>query len=118
MKAEEFDLEANIISCDISYRGGSIRWDVSSMFDTGDEPAIMGTSQNYLGGGIAGAIENGYMFNPKALPADQFEQLQILKERMKRYHYDLNNGGGDEYMQEEVNSYEFNQNLPASYPGL
>jgi len=49
-KAREF-IEAHTIDADISYRGGSLKVDVSELFETGDEPAIMGAYQNYLGGG-------------------------------------------------------------------
>jgi hypothetical protein len=114
MKAKDFDILGNIIENDATYRGGCIKWDISSMgWDIPEgERAVMGTSQNYLGGGMAAAIENGYMFNAKALPDDQFAELQILKERMKRYHYSYNLGGGDEWMAEN-NSFEKQQNLPA-----
>jgi hypothetical protein len=108
----DFDIEANTIECDISYRGGILKVDVSALFPNVSEP-VMGASQNYLGGGIAGAITGGAMFTPDELRTKR-EKLMFsaMIERLKRHFYALNNGGGDEYMQEEYNSYERNQNLP------
>ena len=33
-------IESNLINADISYRGGSMKIDVSDLFNTGEEPAI------------------------------------------------------------------------------
>lgn len=80
----------------------------------------MGAYQNYLGGGIAGAIVGASMFDPAELSKKDQEIFFLLKEKIKRYFYDINNGGGDEYMQENVtgrnakNGYKRNQDLPVS----
>ena len=97
-------IEDHVVDMDISYRGGVLKIDVSELFpevEEWGESAIMGASQNYLGGGIAGSISNGYMFDAKRLNKKQFALLQKVAEECKRYFYDLNNGGGDEYMQNE-----------------
>lgn len=112
-KAEQFDIESHVITCDISYRGGALKVDVRELFPYVDEP-IMGAYQNYLGGGIAGAIIGAAMFSPDELHKKDVPVFMELKERLKRYFFDINNGGGDEYMQENYASYDFNQGLPTS----
>lgn len=122
-QAKEF-IQNNVIDADISYRGGSLKVDVSEIFNTGDEPAIMGAYQNYLGGGIAGSIQTGRQFDISGFNKSQRATYELLAEACKRYFYDLNNGGGDEYMQENVtgsdakDGYDRLQKMPASYPGL
>ena len=105
--AKSLDLEANIIACDISYRGGTLKIDTSSVFGPG---TIMGAYQNYLGGGIAGRICVGSNFTLDKTS----KAYEILSDRILQYFYNLNNGGGDDYMQEEYNTLERNQNLPIS----
>lgn len=117
--ADSFDIESHTIECDISYRGGRLKVDVSELFPN-IEDAVMGAYQNYLGGGIAGAIVGAAMFDPSSLNAKEERVFYALKERIKKYFYALNNGGGDEYMQNEVtgkaarNGYERNQSLSVS----
>jgi hypothetical protein len=118
-KADSFDIEAHTISGDISHRGGSLKVNVSSLFPEiaeaeEDGRAIMGAYQNYLGGGIAGAIVGASQFNPAALSKADQKVFLALKERIKRHFYAMNQGGGDEYMVENVNSFDRNQKLPVS----
>mgnify|MGYP000924543649 FL=1 len=93
--------------------------DVSDLFNTGDEPAIMGAYQNYLGGGIAGAIQTGRQFDISGFSKKDLAIYEEMAEACKRYFYDLNNGGGDDYMQNEVTGpnaggYEKLQKMPVS----
>lgn len=113
----KFNIEDHIIKSDVSYRGGVLKVDVSELFSDVDN-AIMGAYQNYLGGGLAGAVIGAAQFDPEELSAKDQKIFFTLKEEIKKYFYDLNGGGGDEYMVKEVNSYEKNQALPGSYPGL
>tara|TARA_R110000868_G_scaffold160342_1_gene389793 strand:+ start:422 stop:775 length:354 start_codon:yes stop_codon:yes gene_type:complete len=106
-------IEDNTKSCDVSYRGGTLKIDASELFPELDD-ATMGAYQNYLGGGIAGAIQIGTNFNPGDLSESDQVVFKDLSEALKRYFYNINNGGGDDYMVEEVNSYEQNQTLPKS----
>ena len=129
--ADNFDIESNIIECDVSYRGGTLKVNVSDAFprllneraesnEYADIELVMGAYQNYLGGGIAGAIVGASMFEPSELNASEQKTFYALKERIKKYFYDVNNGGGDEYMQENVTGkeakggYSYNQKLPVS----
>jgi len=99
--ANEFDIESHLTDCDISYRGGFFRCNVRELFPNVDD-AIMGAAQNYLGGGIAGAIQARAMFTPDELNAKELEIFDALKPRMIQFFYNVNNGGGDDYMQAEV----------------
>ena len=72
-----------------------------------------------LGGGIAGAICGRAMFDPAVLNKKDQALFDRALAMAKLYFYNLNNGGGDEYMQEEVTGggykgYAKNQNLPVS----
>jgi len=102
-------IEDNMIHCDISYRGGSFKIDVSEYFDTGEEEAIMGAYQNYLGGGIAGSVRVGRGFDKDALPEEQQELYEKFARACIEWFYLQNNGGGDDYMQENVNSMDFKE---------
>lgn len=112
-------IENNIVDADISYRGGSLKVDVSRIFDTGNEDAIMGAYQNYLGGGIAGSIQTGRAFDISEFTAKDMAVYELMAEACKRYFYNCNNGGGDDYMQEnvtgsEAGGYERLQKMPVS----
>jgi hypothetical protein len=115
MKTKKIDyiefIENNTIDCDISYRGGTLKVDVGELFPN-VENAVMGAYQNYLGGGIAGSIVGAAQFEPSELSKKDQVTFYELKEVIKKYFYDLNQGGGDDYMVENVNSYKKNQNLP------
>lgn len=112
-------IKDNMISGDISYRGGSLKVSVSNIFPDQEEGHYIGAYQNYLGGGMAGAIQSGASFNYLTLSKKDQKIYQELANACKEYFYNVNNGGGDDYMQEEVTGknaggYSANQNLPAS----
>ena len=112
-------IESNLIDADISYRGGSMKIDVSDLFNTGEEPAIMGAYQNYLGGGIAGSIQTGRMFDISGFSEEDLAIYKELAEACQKWFYNQNNGGGDDYMQEEVTGsdaggFERLQKMPVS----
>ena len=111
--ADSFNIENHVLERDISYRGGTLKVDVSDLFPN-VEDAVMGAYQNYLGGGMAGAIVGAATFEPKELNAKEQKVFYALKERIKQYFYNCNAGGGDDYMVENVNNYAKNQNLPVS----
>lgn len=113
MEVKDFNIADNIISNEMGWRGGSLKVDVSDMFPDVSKP-VMGCYQNYLGGGIAGKIVGAAMFMPDELSEADQVKFHELKERIVRYAFSLNNGGGDEWMQENHANLEFNQNLPTS----
>jgi VIT1/CCC1 family predicted Fe2+/Mn2+ transporter len=107
-------IEANVISADVSYRGGTVNVNVAELFPEVSNP-VMGAYQNYLGGGIAGRIIGAAMFNPEEeLSAEDQVKFEEVKAEIVKYFFELNGGGGDDYMQENYSSLEFNQNLPES----
>ena len=112
-RVKEFNIATHIIDGDVSYRGGTLKVDVSELFPN-VEDAVMGAYQNHLGGGIAGAIVGAAQFNPSELTEREQRVFYALKERIKQYLYSLNAGGGDEYMVENVNSYRQNQKMAVS----
>lgn len=91
-------IEANTLRCEVSYRGGGIEIDISTLL--GIDGARMSAYQNYLGGGITGAICTDT--NIKAENDIQAGLIAEMADALKRYFYGLNNGGGDEYMQENI----------------
>jgi hypothetical protein len=102
--ADSFDVKAHIKNADISYRGGTLKVDVSELFPNVSNP-VMGAYQNYLGGGIAGRIVGAAMFTPDELKTKTEKALfNTMLDRMVDAFFDINNGGGDDYM----------QNLPVS----
>jgi len=113
-------ISENIVDADISYRGGTLKVDVSKLFNTGDEEAVMGAYQNYLGGGIAGSIQSGRQFDISHFSKKDLKLYNDLAEAIKKYFYDINNGGGDDYMQENItgkdakDGYENLKSMPRS----
>jgi hypothetical protein len=132
MKNKQIDLpeyiENHIIDCDISYRGGTLKVDVSGLFSQDSIDAVeeagetleAGAYQNYLGGGMAGSIQSGRSFDASLLTKEDQELYKLFSEAVKRHFYNINNGGGDEYMQDcvtghdAVGGYEKLQKLPVS----
>jgi len=115
-------IEDNIKDIDVSYRGGYIKVNITGLLsdesieaiEEAGEEAIAGARQNYLGGGIAGAITSGRSFDDALLTESDYKIYIEFIEAVKKYFYELNQGGGDEYMIENINSFEQNQKLPVS----
>lgn len=106
----------NTIDADISYRGGTLKVDVSKVFKKSPkgEKLILGAGQNYLGGGIAGRIFGASMFDPSYLAEKDQQLFENLKEASVEVFHEINNGGGDDYMQSLDRDLFDNQNLPVS----
>jgi len=113
-EAKQFNIDEHIISCDISYRGGTLKVDVSELFPNIDD-AVMGAYQNYLGGGLAGSIVGASMFMPDELNEAERMLFDEIKEKIKKYFYAVANSE-DEEMKDEFNtlSYIKQQAMPAS----
>ena len=105
---ENYSIEDNIIRIDASRRGGGIEIDVSELFGEGCK---MTAYQNYLGGGLLGAIQSDVNFMPsEKQKADVLE----LSEELKRYFHDITNEEASEYDEWNGMSYEQNQSMPTS----
>lgn len=105
---ENYNIEDNIIRIDASRRGGGIEIDVSELFGEGCK---MSAYQNYLGGGLLGAIQSDINFMPSE---EQKENVLKLSEELKRYFHDITNEEASEYDEWSGMSYEQNQNMPTS----
>lgn len=104
-------IQSHTLSCDANYRGGTIKIDVSDLFPDLNEDATCGCYQNYLGGGLLGSIQCGYMFDPKQLNQRNQTKLAKLMDTLKRYFHSLTNHADDEW---ESATYEQNQKRPVS----
>ena len=115
-------IEDNIIDCDVSYRGGILKVDLSGLLsgesleaiDEAGEEAEAGAKQNYLGGGIAGSITTGRSFDVDLLTKKDLKVYEEFSEAVTLYFYNINNGGGDDYMQENYSGLDNNQKRPVS----
>ncbi|RLD75977.1 MAG: hypothetical protein DRJ15_16185, partial [Bacteroidetes bacterium] len=58
-------IEDNTLRLEVSRRGGGVEIDCTSLFNI--DNAKMAAYQNYLGGGIAGAVQVNANFKPKKL---------------------------------------------------
>jgi hypothetical protein len=98
-------IDAHTTRCEASYRGGGIEIDCGFMFPYIDN-AFMSAYQNYLGGGVLGAIQNSISFDTTLLTNKDKKVCNELQEALKRYFHNLTNHEGDEWEEE---SYEQNQ---------
>ena len=105
---ENYNIEDNIIRIDASRRGGGIEIDASELFGEGCK---MTAYQNYLGGGLLGAIQYDINFTPSE---EQKKDVLKLSEELKRYFHDITNEEASEYDEWNGMSYEQNQNMPSS----
>lgn len=96
----------HIKDIDASRRGGTIKVDVSELFDVEDEDAIIGAYQNYLGGGMLGAVQFGSMFAPTE---EQAELFATFKEAVKKVFHEITNTEAGEWDEWAESSYEQNQ---------
>jgi len=105
-------ISQNIIECDAGYRGGNIKVDVASLFpEVEDEDTVIGAYQNYLGGGMLGAVVGASMFDFSKLSVKQRELAEDIKEQCKVYLHNATNHIGDEW---EETTYVKNQAMPVS----
>ncbi len=105
---KNYNIEDNIIRIDASRRGGGIEIDVSSLFGEGCK---MTAYQNYLGGGLLGAIQSDINFMPSE---EQKADVLELSEELKRYFHEITNEEASEYDEWSEMSYEKNQSMPTS----
>ena len=101
------------LDCDFSRRGGTLKIDVSELFPN-VEDAVMGAYQNYLGGGMLGAVVGAAQFDPNELSKKDQKVFIELKEAIKQYFFHVTNEEATEYDEWIGQSYEQNKNMPAS----
>lgn len=116
---------SNIVRCDVSYRGGGCEWDLTELLNdlkvfTNESSIKCAVYQNYLGGGIAGRIVFAGIAdgNRDLLDFSTSEKKSKIHDEIKKacieFFYNLNGGGGDDYMVENVNTLEKNQKMSIS----
>ena len=108
-------IEENTLRCDAGGRGGGIEISLNEILDKdqdGNENDFKMTAyQNYLGGGMLGAICHSYNFEPSELSKVDQAIIDKVTEELKKYFHGLTNHEGDEW---ESASFEENQRRPVS----
>ncbi len=104
-KIKNFDIEKNTLRLEASSRGGGIEINVSELFG---EDCKMSAYQNYLGGGLLGAVQSDINFIPSE---EQKADVLELSEKLKRYFHEITRHDYDEW---EDMEYEQNQNMERS----
>ena len=94
-------IEANTLRLEVSSRGGGIEIDASEY--TKCPGAKMTAYQNYLGGGMLGAVQSSRNF-----AGNNGDELE---DALKRYYHDITNEDAGEW---EASDYEANQARAAS----
>jgi hypothetical protein len=102
-------IKSHTLRCEAGFRGGGIEIDCTELFPYIEE-AGMTTYQNYLGGGILGAIQSSNNFEHELKKSDR-KKFEALRDALKRYFHNLTNHEGDEW---EEKTYEQNQRKPVS----
>jgi hypothetical protein len=107
-------IEDHTLRCEASYRGGGIEIDITELFPRlakQSDQLLLCAYQNYLGGGMLGAISSSQNFSIDHLNKTELTRLLEIKDQLKRYFHNLTNHSDDEW---EDASYEDNQNRPTS----
>lgn len=111
MKVTNFDIEKNILRQKVGQRGGGIE---IALDDLGKDfkGEKMTAYQNYLGGGMLGAIgsDNTIHRKHKIVEESIAKTLEQMENKLKRYFHELTNPEGEW----ESMSLDQNQNLPQS----
>jgi hypothetical protein len=100
------------LRCEASSRGGGIEISLDTLGFKGER---MAAYQNYLGGGILGAIMCNDTIRRQSLRSQQTEKtnkkLDAIGKQLMEYFHSLTNHEGDEW---EEATFEENQNRPTS----
>jgi len=99
-------IESNTLRLEASGRGGGIEIDASEF--TGIEGAKMTAYQNYLGGGMLGAVSSSRNFTAKGKTEQKADELA---QALKQYYHNITNEDADEYSSSD---YQANQARPVS----
>lgn len=107
---KQIDFEPIILRQQISHRGGGIEIDLTSLGFKGEK---MSAYQNYLGGGMLGAIQTNDTIRRQTLTTTKknAEKLDKIAEQLARYFHSLTNHEDDEW---EKATFEDNQKRPKS----
>lgn len=103
------DFENIILRQEISHRGGGVEIDLTSF---GFEGEKMAAYQNYLGGGLLGAVQvnDTITAHNSFVEESTVKKLEEIGENLKRYFFELTNPDS----KWESQSYLQNQNMPVN----
>lgn len=110
---KQINFEPITLRLKVSSRGGGIEIDLSSLGFKGER---MAAYQNYLGGGLLGAVCVNDTVRQKGKPfitEQQTVKLMQIGEQLKKYYHSLTNPDPDEQPWESQ-TFEQNQNMPVS----
>lgn len=102
-------IESHTLRLEASRRGGGIEVDASEYLDV--EGARMTAYQNYLGGGMLGAI--GSSWNAETRSADQ-DKANVLETALKKYFYGITEPEAEDWDEWSATSFEGMQSRPVS----
>ncbi len=103
----------HILRVDYSRRGGGIEIDCSELFPYIEGNLGMTAFQNYLGGGLLGAVQSDNNFKDDVQKKD-LKKFNDLEEALKKYFFRLTNEEASEYDEWAEQSFEQNQGMPKS----
>lgn len=105
---KQINFESITLRLKVSSRGGGVEIDLTSL---GFPDERMAAYQNYLGGGLLGAVMVNDTIRQKGRPfieEEQARKLDAIGEQLKRYYHGLTNPDSEW----ESTTYEQNQSMP------
>jgi hypothetical protein len=111
MKITKKQIEAATLRLEAGHRGGGVEIDLTGF---GFEGERMSAYQNYLGGGMLGAIQTNDTIRRqtrKAKSEADAQKLDVIADALARYFHGLTNHEDDEW---ESATFERNQLRPTS----
>lgn len=109
-------IEGHTIRLEASHRGGGIEIDATDYLGYGGRyPLCMTAYQNYLGGGMLGAVDSSIQGHLREYPAAVQKKALVLSEALKRYYYNVTNEIVEDYDEWAASaSFEAQQARPVS----
>lgn len=104
-------IEANTLRCEYTRRGGGIEIDASEYLEL--PGAKMTAYQNYLGGGMLGAVQSDRNFSITSSKKREARAARLAN-KLKRYFHALTNEEAGEWDEWAASDFESNQARPGS----
>lgn len=106
-------IKDNTMRLKITRRGGGIEIDLKDLLKT-DLDLRISAYQNYLGGGLLGAVQSDINFIKDGISKNKLKLLNRFQEFLKEYFFNLTNEEAEYYDEWNSQSYEQNQNMSSS----
>lgn len=109
-------IQGHTVRLETSHRGGGIEIDATEYLGYGGRyPLRMTAYQNYLGGGMLGAVQSSIQGHLRDYPKATQTKALALAEALKRYYYNITNEIVEDYDEWAASaSYEAQQARPVS----